>query len=136
MAVTRSTRCLVDFLQLPSGLQICGQNSGEHGALLTFLYFYDRCINYFFLIVYVDLERDNCIDFSVFVGRSGQADSTVERKWSIKFSQYSCNFNNLAPVGCTQYFFGSLTNVVRSFNFDGKLHLANQNQNICVRYLL
>ena len=48
-------------------------------------------------------------------------------------TQYSCNFENLAPDGCTQYYYGSSANVVQSFNYDGSHHLANQNQQICVR---
>ena len=50
-------------------------------------------------------------------------------------TQYSCDYNNLAPEGCTQYFFGDqqTTAVVKTFNFDGGSHLADQNQNICVR---
>ena len=39
----------------------------------------------------------------------------------------------MAPEGCTQYFFGDSTGAVQTFNFDGGLHLANQNQAICVR---
>jgi len=38
----------------------------------------------------------------------------------------------LAPEGCTQYFFSS-TDTVQTFNYDGGLHLAEQDQNICVR---
>jgi hypothetical protein len=50
-------------------------------------------------------------------------------------SQYRCDFSNLAPSGCTQYFFGpSGTGIVQTFNFDGRRHLANQNQEICVRW--
>lgn len=48
-------------------------------------------------------------------------------------TQYDCEFNNLAPKGCTQYFFGSNSQQVQTYNFDGGIHLANQNQNICVR---
>ena len=50
-----------------------------------------------------------------------------------QITQYSCDYQNLAPEGCTQYYFGTNTNVVNSFNFYGGTHLADQNQNICVR---
>ena len=50
----------------------------------------------------------------------------IPRQWLIKITQYSCGFPNLAPVGCLQYFYGSPTGVVKSFNFDGGMHLANQ----------
>ena len=30
IAVTTATRCQTDFLLLPDGQMICGQNSGEH----------------------------------------------------------------------------------------------------------
>lgn len=50
-------------------------------------------------------------------------------------TQYSCSYNNLAPTGCTQYFFGNDgQGTVKTFNFDSGIHLANQNQNICIRY--
>ncbi len=50
----------------------------------------------------------------------------------MQVTQFACDFNNLAPSGCTQYFYGATTGTVKTFNF-GKEHLANQNQNICVR---
>ena len=48
-------------------------------------------------------------------------------------TQYSCGFNNLAPKGCTQYYFGETTNTVMSYNYQGGTHLANQDQQICIR---
>ena len=49
-------------------------------------------------------------------------------------TQYACDFSNLAPTGCTQYFYGSTTDSVQTYNFAGGQHLANQQQQICVRY--
>ena len=43
-------------------------------------------------------------------------------------------FSNLAPTGCTQWFYGEVEGQIQSFNFNGGQHLANQNQNICIRY--
>ena len=53
----------------------------------------------------------------------------------MQVTQYSCDFDNLAPDGCTQYFFGSTTGTVQSYNFNDGAgeHLANQDQAICVR---
>lgn len=51
----------------------------------------------------------------------------------MKVTQYDCNFENLAPAGCTQYFFGPPSQSVQTFNFAGGQHLANQKQQICVR---
>ena len=48
-------------------------------------------------------------------------------------TQYSCKYSNLAPEGCTQYYFGGATDTVQTYNFDNGQHLASQNQNICVR---
>lgn len=55
----------------------------------------------------------------------------------LQISQYSCDFNNLAPDGCTQYFYGTTSQSVRTYNYNAGngMHLANQNQNICVRSL-
>ncbi len=62
----------------------------------------------------------------------------MHRKFPIFFhqvTQYACDYTNLAPQGCTQYFFGQSSNSVRSYNFNyGKgRHLANQDQHICIR---
>ena len=51
-------------------------------------------------------------------------------------TQFSCDYENLAPQGCLQYHFGnSGAGNVESFNFNAGagIHLANQNQMICVR---
>ena len=43
---------------------------------------------------------------------------------------------NRAPPGCTQWFRGnSGTGQLKTFNFDQGIHLANQNQIMCVRYV-
>lgn len=53
-----------------------------------------------------------------------------------QISQYNCNYENLAPDGCTEYHFGSATGAVTTYNYNGGTgqHLANQLQTICVRY--
>ena len=51
----------------------------------------------------------------------------------MQITQYDCNYDNLAPDGCTQYFWGQTNDIVKTYNFDAGAHLANQNQNICVR---
>ena len=45
-------------------------------------------------------------------------------------TQYACDYPNLAPIGCDQYYFGATTNSVRTFNYNGGAgtHLANQDQ--------
>ena len=52
-----------------------------------------------------------------------------------QITQYDCNYNNLAPDGCTQYYWGATSDVVRTYNFGNTpgRHLADQNQNICIR---
>ena len=52
---------------------------------------------------------------------------------TLQITQYDCNYENLAPSGCNQYFFGSSSGMVQSFNYDGGTHLADQNQNMCIR---
>ena len=64
---------------------------------------------------------------------SFQLAGTGKRSWEIKVTQFNCNYNNLAPSGCTQYYFGSDMGTVQSFNYVGGVHLAKQNQNICIR---
>ncbi len=49
-------------------------------------------------------------------------------------SQYSCSYSNLAPTGCTQYFYDATgTGTVQTYNYNGGIHLANQEQTICIR---
>jgi len=82
--------------------------------------------------MYVD-ARDGCVDMNFILGTTGVGTAVPTRRWSIKVTQYHCNHDNLAPSGCTQYFFNptTTTGTVQTFNY-GR-HLANQNQNICVR---
>ena len=76
--------------------------------------------------MYVDAS-DTCNELGVMLGFDPNID------WVVKVSQIRCDFINLAPSGCTQWFFGGSTGVVRTYNYAGGLHLAQQNQNICVR---
>lgn len=117
--VAEATQCLTDTFSVtnPSGLtppSICGTNTGEH--------------------MYVDAS-EMCNDLVFQLGTNGNGATIMPRAWNIKITQYSCDYNNLAPEGCTQYFFGdkSTSGVVKTFNFDTGTHLADQNQNICVR---
>ncbi|CAB4068943.1 unnamed protein product [Lepeophtheirus salmonis] len=86
--LTDEQRCLMDTFSVtnPGGSTppvICGMNNGEH--------------------MYVD-SAEACNDL-VF----NSVSANVRQTWRIKITQYSCDFDNLAPDGCTQYFFGSKT---------------------------
>ncbi len=60
--------------------------------------------------------------------------SAIARSWEIKVTQYTCEFENRAPTGCTQYFYNTAaTGVIKTFNFDGGQHLANQKHKFCIR---
>ena len=83
--------------------------------------------------MYVD-SSNSCNELAFQLGTNGQGTAlATTRTWNIKVTQYDCNYDNLAPEGCTQYFFGSNTQTVQTYNFDGGYHLANQDQNICIR---
>ncbi|XP_059083239.1 uncharacterized protein LOC131880590 [Tigriopus californicus] len=83
--------------------------------------------------MYVDAS-ECCNDLVFLLGGEGIGTNIRQRQWSIKITQYSCDYENLAPGGCTQYFFDTDgVDTVQTYNFDGGLHLASQNQNICVR---
>ena len=114
--VTNAGQCNTDTFSISSSLVpvICGTNTGDH--------------------VYFD-ATDEChnLDFQ-FGNVANGITSIATRSWNIKITQYSCDHPNLAPSGCTQYFYGTeATNHVRTFNWQGTRHLANQRQNICVR---
>ena len=85
--------------------------------------------------VYFEASNE-CHELNFNFGQTGVGTSVPNnRQFSIKVTQYSCDYNNLAPAGCDQWFFGSSgTGTIMSFNYDTKPHLANQHQNICVRY--
>merc|ERR1712117_168337 len=87
---------------------ICGDNADQH--------------------MYVDVSCTDCIDLGFQLGPGG-----ATRQWSIKVTQISCNDENRAPEGCTQYYYGSDTGTIQTYNFDGGSHLANQRQQICIR---
>ncbi len=50
-------------------------------------------------------------------------------------TQYTCDYNNLAPSGCTQYYFGRSLGRIQSYNYDNG-QLANQDQAICIRQVI
>eukprot|EP00095_Tigriopus_kingsejongensis_P007394 maker-scaffold112_size353035-snap-gene-1.14 protein:Tk07394 transcript:maker-scaffold112_size353035-snap-gene-1.14-mRNA-1 annotation:"PREDICTED: uncharacterized protein LOC103516194" len=110
--INQASRCLTDSFSVTSPGStapptICGTNTGEH--------------------MYVDAS-DDCNELAFQLGSSGS-----NRQWSIKITQFSCSYDNLAPKGCTQYYFGSDTGTVRTFNYGGEIHLADQRQQICIR---
>lgn len=112
--ITDMTRCNTDQFSVtsPGSMSspvICGINTGAH--------------------MFVDAsEACNILSFQI-----GPAVGSATREWAIKITQFACDYHNLAPDGCIQYFYGGTTGTVQTFNFEGGLHLANQNQNICVR---
>ena len=57
------------------------------------------------------------------------------RSITIKASQISCGDSNLAPSGCSQYYWGTGgASTIKSFGYDGSTsHLADQKQTVCVR---
>jgi len=120
---SQQTQCLTDTFTVtgPRTGQnrpptICGVNTMEH--------------------MYADMEEDGCNQLDFQLGATGiDAQIPQNRQWNIKITQIECNSDLRAPQGCTQYFYGSNSQEVRSYNWDNGngLHLANQNQNVCIR---
>ena len=89
--VSNGGQCLTDTFSIGPNTNvpvICGINTGDH--------------------VYFDTGDTSChsLDFQ-FGNVANYITSIATRSWNIKITQYSCNFNNLAPSGCTQYFYGT-----------------------------
>jgi len=113
-----ATRCLTDVFSVsnpggPSPPQICGNNVDEH--------------------MYVDMGAE-CIDLTFQLSTTG----SLEAKWNIRVTQYDSGYDNLAPFGCTQYFWKQDSDsdgkgTIQSYNWGGDKHLADQNQVICIR---
>jgi len=120
MASTLESRCLDDVFAIsnpggPSPPKICGYNSDTH--------------------MYVDMGED-CIDLTFQLSGTRTLDPT----WNIRITQYDMNYENLAPFGCTQYFWKQDSDsdgkgTITSYNWNGGngQHLADQNQVICIR---
>ena len=55
-------------------------------------------------------------------------DREITRQWNITILQIPCDFENRAPPGCLQYYYGlnedGVGGVIQSFNFDGGYHLG------------
>lgn len=115
--ITLASRCATDIFSVtsPNGIappSICGTNTGDH--------------------MYVDASQA-CNDLNFLLGNMASGTTLASRSWSIRVTQLECGSSNLAPSGCTQYYYGSSTGLLKSYNFDGGYHLANQRQNICIR---
>lgn len=78
---------------------------------------------------------DQCNDINFQLGNAAiDVSAIAQRKWNILITQYSCDYENLAPSGCDQWYFNpTAAGSVKSFNYDESKHLADQKQTICVR---
>ena len=116
-------RCLTDQFSVTSAStappSICGTNTGYHSefflALLITLISDFYC---FIFAVYTDASQ-NCNDLTFLLGDTGVDTSLVTRSWSVRITQLECGSNNLAPTGCTQYYYGSSSGTVQSYNWAG-----------------
>merc|ERR1711976_291033 len=118
-AATLQTRCLTDVFSVsnpggPSPPKICGYNADTH--------------------MYVDMGEE-CVDLTFQL-----SSITQDPTWNVRVTQYEMNYENLAPFGCTQYFWKEDSDsdgkgVISSYNYNGGqgYHLADQNQVICIR---
>ena len=67
------------------------------------------------------------------LGTTAVGTTLATRSWTIRVTQLECGSDGLAPAGCTQYFYGSDSGTVNTYNYQGGRHLANQNQVQCIR---
>ena len=87
--------------------------------------------------MYVDMGAD-CVDLTFQLGTGTR--TVADPQWTIRVTQYDSGFTNLAPFGCTQYFWKQDSDTdgkgsIKSFNWQGGsgYHLADQKQVICIR---
>ena len=117
---------------------VCGTLTGEHSKF----HFYFQIIpqNYIptiisIFLVYIDASTD-CNNLEWVFGQSAVGISNLAtRSITIKASQIACGDSNLAPSGCSQYYWGTGgASTIKSFGYDGSTsHLADQKQTVCVR---
>merc|ERR1711953_690255 len=114
-----ATVCLDDAFTVsnPGGQSppvICGNNNDMH--------------------MYVDASADcNSMTFTL----SDTSSIIAGRSWTVRITQYDSGFENLAPAGCTQYFWNKEDSegILYSYNYNSGNgpHLADQKQVICIR---
>jgi len=112
-----ASQCSTDLFSVtnPGGSTppaICGTNTGEH--------------------MYVD-SSTACNKLNMLLGTTAVGTTLATRSWTIRVTQLECGSDVLAPAGCTQYFYGSDSGTVNTYNYKGGYHLANQNQVQCIR---
>ena len=78
--------------------------------------------------MYIDAKGGQCVTLAMNLGGTSS-------QWDIQITTLDCDDTNLAPSGCTQYFYGQQSGQIKTFNWAGGEHLANQNQRICFRYI-
>ena len=79
--------------------------------------------------MYID-AADACTTLSFNI----KENSHVKPRWLISVTQYTSDFNNKAPKGCIQYFFGADKGIIKSLNWNssnGKY--MERNKRICIR---
>ena len=84
--------------------------------------------------MYVDASADcNSMTFTL----SDTSSIIAGRSWTVRITQYDSGFENLAPAGCTQYFWNKEDSdgTLYSYNYNSGngLHLADQKQVVCIR---
>jgi len=130
-----TTNCLYDSFTAqgasPSSAppEVCGTLTGTH------------------MYVEADVDRCNNLQFNLgdyaataALNKRGVSSLTT-RSWDITVSQIECASATLPPVGCTQWFWGNGKYVLENYNYrstsavtsNAGIHLANQNQRICIR---
>jgi len=130
-----TTNCLYDSFAAqgasPSSAppEVCGTLTGSH------------------MYVEADVDRCNLLKFNLAdyastaaVNKRGVS-SLTSRSWDMTVTQIECTSSVLPPVGCTQFFWGNGKYVLENYNYRGTsavtsnagIHLANQNQRICIR---
>ena len=87
--------------------------------------------------MYVDMGAD-CVDLTFQLGTGSR--TVADPQWTIRVTQYDNGYTNLAPFGCTQYYWKQDSDsdgkgTIQSFNWQGGsgYHLADQKQVVCIR---
>merc|ERR550539_803706 len=130
-----TTNCLYDSFTAqgasPSSAppEVCGTLTGTH------------------MYVEADVDRCNNLQFNLgdyaataALNKRGVSSLTT-RSWDITVSQIECASATLPPVGYTQWFWDNGKYVIENYNYrstsavtsNAGIHLANQNQRICIR---
>ena len=87
-----------------------------------------------FISVYVD-SSTACNKLNMLLGTTAVGTTLATRSWTIRVTQLECGSDVLAPAGCTQYFYGSDSGTVNTYNCEVHIRIL-QPSNPIINFMI